>query len=133
METLTKTYRLPNRDRVVVTVNIGTTDRQHTGTDHSIVEPGAATVSFTGDLYPYRCRNAVACGQITDDVPAGPVRDLWQRWHLNGMRSHCDHQNRAIAWDVVAPCEATGYRAGTAWLFETVPADVLDMIREAMR
>ena len=132
LQTRTKPFRTADKSRVVVTVNIGQTESVHTGTDHNFVPHGAAVVSFAADLIPYRCRNAVACGQIIDDVPSNVLRDLWRRWHLNSMRSHCDHQNRAIAWDVVAPCEQTGYRAGSAWLFERVPSDVLDAIREAM-
>jgi hypothetical protein len=133
METLTRTFRNADRDRVVVTVTIGQTAGPRVGTDHGTVPAGAATVSFVGDLIPYRCRDAVACGQIKNMVPDNVIRDLWQRWHLNDMRSHCDHQNRDIAWDKVSPCDETGYRAGTAWLHEVVPADVLDMIRAAMR
>lgn len=133
METLQKTFRTADKDRVIVTVRIEQTDRLHTGTDHTEVPEGATTVSFTADRIEYRHREPVACGQIIEDVPDNRVRDLWRRWHLNGMRSHCAHQNEHIAWDKVAPCEVTGYKAGTAWLFEPVPADVLDMIRDAMR
>ena len=131
-ETLTRTFRNADRDRVIVTVRITQTDRPYVGTDHGTVPTGATRVSFTGEVIPFGCRNVIACGQTADEVPDNRVRDLWKRWHLNDARSHCAHQNERIAWDKVAPCEETGYRAGSAWLFETVPAEVLDDIREAM-
>lgn len=132
METLTKTYRTADKDRVIVTVEIGATTQERTGTDHNPVPAGATTVSFTGEVIPYRAREGVAFGQVQDYVPDNVIRNLWDRWHLNGLRSHCAHQNDLIAWDVVAPCEETGYAAGTAWLFEPVPADVVEAIRAAM-
>ena len=133
METLEKTFRLDNGDRVVVTCRISTTDRPQMGIDHTMVPAGAVHVSFVGDVIAYRHREPYASGQVVDDLPAGPVADLWRRWHLNNLRSHCAHQNTAIRWDAVAPCAETGYRAGEAWLIEPVPADVVDMIRAAMR
>ena len=53
--------------------------------------------------------------------------EIWQRWHLNDMRAGCAHQ-RAAGWsseDCGKPCSWCGYRYGTAWLREEIPADVV--------
>lgn len=48
-------------------------------------------------------------------------------WHLNAMRAGCTHQ-RAAGWgrqdDIGKPCPECGYRYGSAWLFEPLPAEV---------
>lgn len=60
------------------------------------------------------------------------LRAVWDEWHLNDMRAGCVHQ-RAAKWDpqtsVGKPCPECGYRYGWAWLFEEVPADVLEFLR----
>jgi hypothetical protein len=69
--------------------------------------------------------------------------DVWKRWHLNDMRAGCEHQ-RALGWKydthrdpdqeapgyphVGLPCPECGYRIGSAWLREEVPAEVLDFL-----
>lgn len=50
---------------------------------------------------------------------------IWRGYHLNDMRTHCIHQDRAIKWDTVEPCNVTGYRAGSAWLYSPIPDNVL--------
>lgn len=56
------------------------------------------------------------------------------RWHLNGMKAGCAHQS--VVWEDskygrrpdlerTAPCPETGYRYGSAWLSEPLPAEVL--------
>lgn len=65
--------------------------------------------------------------------------DAWQRWHLNDMRPECEHQ-RALGWTYEThrdpesnyaglPCPVCGYRIGSAWLHEDVPADVIALLR----
>lgn len=34
--------------------------------------------------------------------------DIWDRWHLNGMRAGCEHQRKG--WDVAAPVVLVTYR-----------------------
>jgi hypothetical protein len=60
--------------------------------------------------------------------------DIWNRWHLNDMKSGCEHQ-RALGWTSYdehpsEPCPVCGYKYGSAWLREEVPADVLEWLRE---
>lgn len=134
--TRTKTIRNDNGERVVVTLTISTIRKETLGTqpaafpttDHeTIVDP--LRVSFTGDVYAKHSRYPYACGQVQESLPEPhPIRAAWKRYHLNDMRSHCIHQPRSIKWDESAPCPHTGYRAGSAWLVEPVPADELTRI-----
>jgi hypothetical protein len=58
---------------------------------------------------------------------------LWDRWHLNDMRAGCAHQT-PVGDDTSSqlantpPCPQTGYRWGSAWLTEEIPADQLTAI-----
>lgn len=85
--------------------------------------------------------------------------ELWRRWHLNDMRPGCEHQvgdawkshdvevknvitkrletkrSSFVRVDehpdglLCKPCSVCGYKYGTEWKFESVPADVLDELR----
>lgn len=68
------------------------------------------------------------------------LAELAERWHLSDMKAGCAHQpsseqlvarygqsniaERALR--EVEPCRETGYKWGSAWLVEPVPADVQD-------
>lgn len=107
----------------------------------------------------------IGYGQIFDSIQ--PVRyapginllivrrlqQIWEDWHLNDMRSGCEHQ-REQRWDtwLIDPskpatqsnmlmwkseaeggllgraCDQCGFKFGSAWLFEEVPQDVLDFL-----
>jgi hypothetical protein len=78
--------------------------------------------------------------------------DVWDKWHLNDMQAGCVHQ-RAMGWDkelinpdlpaeqknmkcweyppigyLTGVCPECGYKYGSAWLFEEVPADVIEWL-----
>lgn len=81
--------------------------------------------------------------------------NVWKRWHLNDMRAGCEHQ-RAAKWNerkidstkplthgnmlvwvrpsehpeglLCVPCPECGYKYGTAWLHEDVPASVITFL-----
>lgn len=66
------------------------------------------------------------------------LADLGDRWHLNGMRAACAHQS--VVWEdsdygrrpsltLTEPCSLSGYRYGSAWLADPMPADVLSYFR----
>ena len=60
---------------------------------------------------------------------AARLSEVWERWHLNDRRAGCEHQ-RALGWKSYddhpsEPCPECGYKYGSAWLREEVPADVL--------
>lgn len=56
---------------------------------------------------------------------------IWERWHLNDLRSGCAHQRR-WGWNAKdhlnQPCPICGYRYGNAWLFEPVPDSVIEWL-----
>jgi len=56
------------------------------------------------------------------------IYDLWERYHLNDLNSHCEHQDKAVKWDEVAPCPVTGYKAGSNWLVQEITREELDSI-----
>lgn len=112
-----------DRARIRVTLRITSHEprRDATTVDHEEHRGAYLRASFMGEVIPYRRREASEAGQIImsrrDDMPPDLVT-AWDRWHLNDMRSHCAHQDRAIPWDKVPPCPETGYRASSAWLLE---------------
>lgn len=60
-------------------------------------------------------------------------RSRWGTWrHLNDMRAGCEHQ-RAMGWKSYdehpsEPCPVCGYKYGTAWLVEPLPAEVYSFV-----
>lgn len=57
--------------------------------------------------------------------------NTWERWHLNDLRAECAHQRaRGEKWSThpSAVCPDCGYRLGSAWLKENVPADVINWL-----
>lgn len=95
-------------------------------------------LSITGVEGPRRngdCKGS--CGQCIDaldqltsaEVDTAKLREIWKRWHLNYMRAGCEHQ-RALGWKSYdehpsEPCPTCGYKYGTSWLHEDVPAEVI--------
>lgn len=121
--TRTATVRLADGSRLVVTLTIA---ERAPGSTWRTVEHDPITdylaVSFTGDHYPRWSSVPASFGQVQDCLPEGhPVRIAWHRWHLNDMRSHCAHQDRAVRWDRTPACAVSGYSCGSAWLVEPVP------------
>lgn len=55
----------------------------------------------------------------------GELADLWEHWHLNGMRAACAHQDRDAGMGS-PDCPVSGYRWGHARLVEPLPDDVAD-------
>jgi hypothetical protein len=56
------------------------------------------------------------------------IYSFWNRYHLNDLNSHCEHQDKAIKWDEVTPCPVTGYKAGSNWLVQEITREELDYI-----
>jgi hypothetical protein len=90
----------------------------------------------------YRKRNASNLGQIRDRLseitqPAkgftlkdiAKINQIWEKWHLNNLQSHCAHQDMAIKWDKVDPCPLNGYKAGSAWLLNELPQEIINEIQ----
>lgn len=107
-------YRDSVGDRTVVTLKIQYDE-----------DTGRTTASFQGEEYRKHSSHPMACGQAQGSAPRALV-ELWDRWHLNGMRSACAHQ-RALGWTCdthpAVACPECGFRLGTAWLYEELPGD----------
>jgi len=111
--------------------------------EHAPIPIGAVEVSICGTVWPAtrngsrdrRYHDCVSAGQIVDDLRkvgtsrALRIADLWERWHLNGMRPNCSHMP-TTEYLPGLKCPKTGYASGTAWLFEPLPADVLAELRQ---
>jgi hypothetical protein len=64
--------------------------------------------------------------------------DVWKRWHLNDMRSACDHQ-RELGWTYEEhhnpdtyegeACPICGYEIGSSWFKEEIPENVIDFVK----
>lgn len=78
-------------------------------------------LSISGVIGPKRNGNAKgSCGQCVDDIRNGdPLPgwdremlncfcDIWEKWHLNGMRPYCQHQ-KELGWDQLARKEVMLY------------------------
>jgi len=56
---------------------------------------------------------------------------VWDKWHLNDMRSTCEHQrSRGETYknNPSAVCPDCGYKIGSAWLKEDVPQEVIQWL-----
>lgn len=129
---------------------IGTVDREVVYLTALLREYGPhVELSITADIRQSgRC---VGGGQARDTVRAVAKRghlaegltpalvegllEVWDRWHLNGLRAGCQHQ-RDFGWprrptdDVRSkPCPICDYGYGTAWKHEALPDYVVPFLR----
>lgn len=97
-------------------------------------------------------RRLLTASKATLKLPRATLERLaaiWDTWHLNGMNAGCGHQ-RALGWGstklpdgrwsghvkpeehpdgvLCKPCPTCGYGYGTAWLYEPLPADVVEFV-----
>jgi len=110
-------------------------------------------LSFTSETREKGKREPYAFGQHYGAAPLAFVA-LWERWHLNDMKAGCEHQEAryrdrpqdrpTCRNDYVGEsgdrmgsafpgCPECGYQYGTAWLYEALPADILDQIDQAAK
>ena len=114
--------------------------------------PGRLEVSICGEVYDARGRHLHG-GQCVDALrrlvqegsSPGPgltradlwrLLELWERWHLNGMRAACAHQRgrgETYTTHPGAACQDCGYRLGSAWLTEPLPPDVEAFVLDLRR
>jgi hypothetical protein len=100
------------------------------------------------DFQPSRsgqCRSAVTAitrGPLKDLGLADELNEVWRRWHLNGLKAGCIHQD--VVWESTQgyrrpdlentpACPQTGYRYGRSWLVEELPAEVEEFVRDLAR
>ena len=111
-------------------------------------------LSITGVEGPLASGNCLGgCGQIDmhwtplhtyapgwDSRKVRKFLDTWRQWHLNDMRAECEHQ-RALGWtyathkDTVTKfgrgcCPRCGYKIGSAWRVEAVPAETVAFLAD---
>jgi hypothetical protein len=115
------------------TVELGTIPVKMSNRTHKLhvrvdieIRPGekGPELSIMGDTYYPGARDIESGGQILDEVRllldtpgatfARPRADIarlleiWDRWHLNGMRAGCEHQR--ASWDTSAPIVLVTYK-----------------------
>ena len=139
--------RTAEGDRVWVEIQLATDWRDQDSPGVQTVEHGTThrilRVSITGSGVYKGGRSISFCGQIIDTVAkvrdfrdsgwrSGDVRSLvaiWERWHLNDMRPECAHmdlpEDRSYDARRHITCPITGYKYGSAWLYEDVPGGVI--------
>jgi hypothetical protein len=112
-----------------------------------------AELSICGNVWNAAGSDIITGGQCTDTIrelfPAGPVRrlvDIWDRWHLNGMKAGARVQEDFLRDNPVtdrlrhyeAACKVLeaanllhvsgpgnpNYKYGSAWLVDRLPTDV---------
>lgn len=85
------------------------------------IEYNGTRLSISGVIGPTSNGNCHgSCGQCVDEIRGGKPEglwtdemlakfcDVWERWHLNDMRSYCQHQ-KALGWDKLACKKVTLY------------------------
>lgn len=137
---------------MTVTVTLGQTSVPLvSATTHEEVPAGAPTLSISGEVVAPGGVVVIIAGQCRDMIgeivypEVGFLDELawvWERWHLNDMRAGCAHQS--VVWetdvygfprpslDLTLPCPTSGYRYGSAWLYEPLPNDVLRLVQRVM-
>lgn len=118
--------------------------------EHEPIPPDAVEVAISGLTYyankdgsrDRRYSDCVSGGQNIDDLRkvknsrAQRLAELWDRWHLNGMRAHCAHMVDVLPF--LRPdydsrkhltCPESGYQYGRAWLYEPIPAEIVAELR----
>lgn len=129
-------------------VRIGTT-RTPGGRGASVfcrIEYQNGRLSISGVIGPLASGNALGSSGQIDMEPwhiskyapgwgfakVAAFRAIWKRWHLNDMRAECEHQRaRGETWNThpMTVCPDCGYKLGSAWLHEDVPADVIEWLK----
>lgn len=113
--------------------------------EHKPIPAGATELSLNGEVWPAnrqgvpdrRLREGVAYGQVVEDLRrvstprAQRLADIWERWHLNGMRANCVHMPDQ-KYTPGLKCPSTGYVSGTAWLYEPLPDRVVAELKELL-
>lgn len=112
-------------------------------------------LSIRGEVWNHIRSDITAGGQLRAGIRdyldvklIGPKKlnriiEVWERWHLNGMRAGCEHQRAAgtheawmgrpdtkYVWGMGYPrCQVCGYSYGSAWLFEELPQEIIDEVK----
>lgn len=145
--------RTADGSRVHLTVELREVGRPAETVTHESA-PRIVELSISGHVTAKHCREPYAVGQVADDLrhvtaPAAgltaediaKLADIWDAWHLNGMRAGCAHMpayvypqshepDSAERWANRPTCPETGYRWGSLWLADPLPADVVTSLSD---
>ena len=154
---------MPKEDhtyRVIVDVELKEEQREAQTIHHHVVQ-SYQTLSFVGTVMAHRGKRGgfgyAGGGQCQDRIARIYARpevqklvELWQRWHLNDLKTACEclmrkqvkvpngvlslreaqeqgyYKTYEDCKDLECPC--TGYRFGQEWLVEIIPDDALELI-----
>lgn len=93
------------------------------------IDDKGPVLSITGVVGPTPRGNAYSAGQCVDTIRGGTPTEMWsremldklcniwERWHLNDMRAHCEHQV-GEAWDASRQVTLYKYKMGAELLYE---------------
>ena len=121
---------------------------------------GKTTFSACAELWNHLQTDIVMGGQCltaimkhfrAKDTPARRLYKIWQRYHLNDMRAGTPEQEAAVeTWQaegnqysyeracdhlrtlglLTVPHDGKPYTYGSGWLYEAIPDDVIEQIKE---
>jgi hypothetical protein len=136
-------------DAVYVKMEVTTGAKQVQTVDHGGADE-VTRISIIGHYFQKgsRRKDYSGVGQFSDMVAAivqpapgltgenlARLAEIWRYWHLNDMRAGCVHVPDAVYrqgnygseldLDNTPRCPETGYRWGSAWLYEEPPAEVI--------
>lgn len=128
--------------------------KRHFETLEAIPKPEAIELSICGGIWDGKRYDYVSCGQnidtIAELIPTKKVKriqEIWERYHLNDLRAGTKKQIEAIKeWEsqgnkysYTNACEYLksidlfedrGYEYGHGWLFEPVPAEIIEEVKQ---
>lgn len=138
--------RYPNSARancpVEVCIELRPDQKQNDGLELSICGnvwlPGRSDIIAGGQLRE-GIREYLDVSSISEEK-LSRIIEIWDRWHLNGLRAGCEHQRAAgehSAWVGVYPekgypaprCLVCGYSYGSAWLHEELPQEIIEEVK----
>lgn len=125
------------------TLDFGKVDYNHSGRNNCRVTVDVrlddGNLSICGNIWNPRETDIYSGGQnlaeiaklLKANAKIQRVKAVWERWHLNNLHSECEHQRaRGENWQThpEAVCPDCGYKLGSAWLKEELPADVVKLV-----
>jgi hypothetical protein len=70
---------------------------------------------------------------FSDNAKINRIKEVWERWHLNGYHAGCEHQREFEKEPYEnhrgAYCEICDYVYGTDWKYEIIPDAIIEEIK----
>ena len=140
--------KTPDGETVTVQIRLGAfpNPQAFRTVTHEPLPPEPLELAIAGNIYE-RGRD-VGGGQCIDTaalVQPGPwsaedlarLVEIWRRWANNGLNAGCAHMTlpEDTSYDARKDirCPETGYKYGSAWLFDPLPDDVIEDVRRFQR